>query len=166
MLFRLRHLRFLPAPLALCVLDFALTLHGQPRAYWQGNVGAVREASPEVRRLLVVGPFAVTGALLLWILAIATLLLLLPRAAAMFLAVGVTLGHTLGAASWISRWAFGYQSGLGLCLLAACGLVAAILWEEKARPVAEKAGDDWKWVRWPLIALLAAGRVYAFLWPH
>jgi hypothetical protein len=111
MLFRLRHLRFLPTPLALCLLDYALTLHGQPAAYWGGDSAAVSELSPETRRLLANGILASAAGLALWIAVVTGLLLLLPRPAALFVAVGVTVGHTVGATTWLWNWpAVGYQA--------------------------------------------------------
>jgi hypothetical protein len=57
MLYRLRHLRFLPTPLALCLLDFTVTLLGQPAAYWDGDPSAgyldLSPFSPELTRPIV-----------------------------------------------------------------------------------------------------------------
>jgi len=139
MLFRLRHLRFLPTPLALCLLDYALTLHGQPAAYWGGD-SAVSELSPETRRLLANGVLASAAGLALWIAVVIGLLLLLPRPAALF--VAVTIGHTVGATTWLWNWpAGGYQAGLWLCLTAALGLVTTIIWDERTRLEAD-AGSE------------------------
>jgi hypothetical protein len=167
MLFQWRHLRFLPTPLAICCLDYALTLLGQPGAYWQGDPSAVNEASPEVHRLLTIGVFASALGVVLWTVVVAGLLALLPRPAALFLTLAVTIGHTVCATTWIWLWPSGsYHASLWLSLMAAFGLVVTIVWEETARPAPVASGDRWKWVRWPLVALLAAVPMYAFLWPH
>jgi hypothetical protein len=166
-LFRLRHLRFLPTPAAACLLDYALTLHGQPAAYWRGDTTAVNELSPDVRRLLEIGLAASVAGFVIWVGAIAGLLVLLPRPVALFLALVVTIGHVVGGTTWLWRWpTHGYQIGIGLCVVAAFGLAATIWWEETGRPPPDGRGDRWARVRWPLIGLLAVGPVYAFLWPH
>jgi hypothetical protein len=149
------------------LLDYALTLHGQPAAYWGGDSAAVNELSPETRRLLANGVLASAAGLALWITVVTGLLLLLPRPAALFVAVGVTVGHTVGATTWLWQWpAGGYQAGLWLCLAAALGLLTTIIWDERARFAADSESDGWTWVRWLLIAMLAGVPVYAFLWPH
>jgi hypothetical protein len=154
-------------PLALCLIDHSLTLFGQPNAYWRGEPAAVNEISPEARRLLMIGVVAATAGAVLWLAAVAALLLLLPQPAALFVALGVTIGHTVGAATWLWGWATGgYQAGLGLCLVAALGLTLTITWEESTRPPPDIRADRWRWVRWPVVAVVAAVPVYAFLWPH
>jgi hypothetical protein len=149
------------------MIDHALTLFGQPNAYWQGDPEAVRELSPELRRLLMAGVIAATAGSVVWMAAVTGLLLLLPRPAALFFALAVTIGHTVGATTWL--WCLnlgGYQAGLVLCMVAAFGLALTITWEESNRPPPDTQADPWILIRWSLVVLLAAVPAYAFLLPH
>jgi hypothetical protein len=73
------HIRLLAAPLALCLLDVGLTLHGQRPGYWSGDRTQANEMSPEGGQLLRVHPVAFLGGIVAWMGVFSGLILLLPR---------------------------------------------------------------------------------------
>jgi hypothetical protein len=101
---RARGLAWLPAlPLAACAADVALTLHGQPESYWQGDYGSVIEGNPIPRWFLEVHPLAFAGLVLAWVGTIVVGLRVLPRRWAVTASLAIVFGHTVGAASWLLR---------------------------------------------------------------
>jgi hypothetical protein len=85
------------------ILDVALTVAGQPDAYWAGNRLAAREANPLATWLLHVHPAAFLvgagGLLVVYVGVISWLPINLARVAAFVLLVL----HALGAARWLAR---------------------------------------------------------------
>lgn len=165
---RQRFLGLCLPPLAFTVLDGLLTLAGQSAEYWGGAYTRVNEASPTFHHLLAAHPLAFAGGLLSWMAVFVGIILLLPDTLALVVSIAVTLGHTVGATSWV-RWQFqyGYQVCNGLFLLAAVALGLGIRWGWRARPPLEYhlpvLTPRWRWV---LAAALFAVGVYLFLWPR
>src|SRR5260370_28494703 len=79
------------------MLDVGLTLHGQPAAYWAGDYARTTEGAAFYRRLYAVHPAAGVGEHLVWVGLVGGLLVLLPAAPAVVLALAVAVGHTWGA---------------------------------------------------------------------
>src|SRR5437868_3340924 len=75
---RQRFLGLCLPPLVFCVLDFTLTLIGQPAEYWQGDRTSIIEGSPNFHYLLTVHPTDFVVGVLVWIAIFVALLLLLP----------------------------------------------------------------------------------------
>jgi hypothetical protein len=103
--------------LACCLADVGLTLAGQPAAYWRGEPGGAREANPLAWWLLAQSPGAFLAAVVAWMGTFTLLFLFWRSSLAPVLAFLVTLGHALGAASWLV--------GRGPAGLAAAALVMA-----------------------------------------
>ena len=101
-------------PAALIALDVALTLAGQPPAYWQGRYDAAVELNPPACWALRQHPLLFAAGGLVWLGAVSAALLLLPRGAARAAALAVVFGHTVGAASWLALRGVG---GWALALL-------------------------------------------------
>ncbi len=57
--------------------------------------------------LLMHGPAAYIAGLTVWVLAFVGLILLLPSTLALAVCLQFTLGHAIGAFSWINRWSTG-----------------------------------------------------------
>jgi hypothetical protein len=159
--------------LRLCILaplDASLTLSGQSAAYWQGERNEVNEFSPDLNRLLTVGPTAFLGGFLIWIAVFTTIVLLLPRRPAMVIAAAVAIGHTIGACTWIIwRPPYGYQVCIALTFLTALLLVSAFPWGESPSSAArnESPGvDSRSGLRWLLAGLLLAAVAFVFAVPH
>ncbi|HEV3258614.1 MAG TPA: hypothetical protein VG013_17190 [Gemmataceae bacterium] len=118
---RIRNPLWLPLlPATVCLADVALTLHGQPAAYWQGDYHSALEGNPLPRVFLEAHPLAFVCLVAGWVASVGLVALAAaPRwAAAGCLAVAA--GHTVGAVSWLLR---GRPDRLGL----AVGLLFAVV---------------------------------------
>jgi hypothetical protein len=156
-------------PTLLACLDSALTLGGQSAAYWAGNYSRVNEASPTFHQLLAYHPLAYFAGQAGWILVFTLMILLMPQTLALMTSIAVTLGHTLGAASWfVFRLHYGYQLCSGLFLMTAIGLAVGIRWGWQAEPRSdEPIGRKLPMAfRWAVIGLLFSVAAYLFLWPR
>ncbi len=154
-------------PLLFCLLDGALTLAGQSPEYWGGAHAQVNETSPTFHHLLQIHPAAFAIGLLAWCAVFIGLILLLPDTLALILCIAVTMGHTVGAATWLLwRFEFGYQACNGLFLLSAVILGLGIRWGWGATVAANPPTIHWpQSVRWTAIAVLLTVAAYLFLWP-
>jgi hypothetical protein len=94
-------------PVVLCLLDGAITLYGQPAAYWTGGYTMVREGNPLAAWLLTVHPLAFAASAVPYLFLVLILICFLPRRGAVVVAVLVSLAHLLALAIW----------GLVLCRL-------------------------------------------------
>jgi hypothetical protein len=155
-------------PLALCALDGTLTLIGQSARYWAGDYARVNEGSPTFNHLLQIHPAAYVVGILVWAGVFVSILLLLPDTLALIVSIAVTLGHTVGAATWLLwRFHFGYQVCNGLFLTSAVILGLGIRWGWRAIPDREYRLQGWPWgLRWLLALVLFGVGVYLFLWPR
>jgi hypothetical protein len=156
-------------PIALCVLDFGLTLYGQSDAYWAGDYSVVNEMSPSFGHFLSLHPMFFLAAAGLWIAIFSAIILLLPEAFALTVLVAIVIGHMAGAATWLAYRFHSYQScnvlffvTSGLIVVAfKCGQNAdgrsAVNWERTGLP---------GWARWLVIAALATLPTWWFLIPH
>jgi hypothetical protein len=114
-------------PVALCLIDHALTMGSQPAAYWAGDYAAAREANEGLCWLMRQHPLAIHAALFAWLGLVGALVLALPRRPALLLALAVTIGHTFGAATWLHHTVTaGYWLAIGLCLVSAALVVVAV----------------------------------------
>ena len=98
---RQRFLGLCLPPILFCMIDFTLTLDGQPAAYWEGNRSGIIEGSPTFHYLLTVNPAAFVVGVLVWIAIFVALLLLLPDTPALITSIAIVLGHTAGTAAWL-----------------------------------------------------------------
>jgi hypothetical protein len=148
-------------------LDGWLTLHGQTKEYWAGNYAHVIEGSPTFHELLSCGPLAYIAGLSGWVLAFVGLILLMPQTFALSVSIALTLGHAIGASSWLLDFQYGYQLYSGMCVLAAIGLAVGIRWGWRAEPLKDLPVGPRLPVglRWLIIGALCGVEIY-FLWPH
>jgi hypothetical protein len=165
---RQRFLGLCLPPLFFCVLDFTLTLIGQPAAYWEGDRTSIIEGSPTFHYLLTVHPAAFVVGVLVWMAIFVALLLLLPDTLALIASIAIVLGHTAGTAAWLrGRFQFDYQILVGLFVLTAVALGLGVRWGWQAAPQVplrlDRLPGFW---RWTAIAALVAVVVYLFLWPR
>ena len=93
---------------ALLITDVALTLSGQPAAYWAGDYAVAIESNPVVRPLLAHAPDAFLAATMIWLIALSAIILCWPsrawgwRVAAGTAGIGA-LVHAVASASWLVR---------------------------------------------------------------
>jgi hypothetical protein len=90
-------------PVAICLLDVAATLYGQPEAYWQGQYGKTIEENPLGKVFLEFHPWAFAIGALVWAGCFAAFILVAPRRLALDASLLITAGHTIGTCSWFSR---------------------------------------------------------------
>lgn len=153
-------------PLLICALDCGLTLRGQSEGYWNGRFEEVNEASPTFNRLLKHHPAAFVAGIAVWGAMFVGIILMLPDVFALITSIAVTLGHMMGASSWIWREKNGYQ----LCnlLFALCSIMLGlgIYYGWRGRPNERYQIGMPLPVRWTISATLVAIAVYLFLWPR
>ncbi len=157
-------------PLLLCLLDGTLTLLGQSAEYWAGNYSQANEGSPSFNSMLNLSPWAAVALMAVWIGVFVGIILLLSDTLALIVSIAVTLGHTVGAASWIYfrffRDQYGYQLCNALFLFTAVLLGTSIRWGWQAVPSEHYRVGRKPILRWAAVAVLFAVGVYLFLWPH
>jgi hypothetical protein len=154
-------------PVLLAALDGWVTLQGQPKEYWAGNHLQVIEGSPTFHKLLTHGPIAYISGLSGWVLAFVGMILLMPQTLALAVSIAITLGHAIGASSWLVDTRYGYQLYSGMCVFAAIGLAVGIRWGWRAEPQNDAPLGRRLHVglRWLIIAALCGIEGY-YLWPH
>lgn len=155
-------------PVLLCASDCTATLLGQSASYWAGKYVQVNETSPTFNHLLQIHPGIFTVGMLLWAAVFVGMILLLPDTLALILSIVVTLGHTVGVATWLLwRFHYGYQAVNGLLLASAVLLGLGIRWGWRASPTYQYRLSSFPWgLRWLLIALLFSIAAWFFLWPR
>jgi len=121
----------LTAPVLLCLLDNALTLCGQPAAYWAGDYIKADEGNPIALWCLKQHPAAFAAESLLWIALFGSLVVVLPWQLAKTVSLGVALGHIVGSAMWIG-WRFEQYWLFPVLLLSSAGLIVWT-WEQAGR---------------------------------
>lgn len=162
-----RHLYLWIAPLVMCLIDAGLTLVGQSEYYWGGYYQHVNEASPDAHTLLTIHPAVFVIGISVWMLGAAFLLVLLPTYLALVFSTIATIGHTLGAASWmVFRFQLSYQAIMGLCAVAGLLLATSITLAHRDVLHQEPSLNLHPVVRGALILALIAAAVYLFLVPH
>jgi hypothetical protein len=107
-------------PAAVCLTDLAVTLQGQPDAYWWGDYSVVIEENLLAWAILQIHPgvFAVGG--LLWILCFAVFIRFAPRRSSLLACLALIVGHTIGTCSWLPRiFHFGILIAIVFCMVTA-----------------------------------------------
>jgi hypothetical protein len=110
------------------LLDYLVTLWGQPVGYWLGDYEQVRELAPHGMWILRQHPawFVLLGAAANGVAVVA--ILRLPRPLALGLALALVMGHAWGIGTWLPMLC--YPHGYWACLLlfvASSGAVVAAL---------------------------------------
>jgi hypothetical protein len=155
-------------PVLLAVLDGSVTLIGQPAAYWAGDHARVLEGTPGFRILLTYGPAAYIAGLTVWVLAFVGMILLLPSTLALAVRLMFTLGHTIGAFSWINRFHFQHGRELPFVInaISAVGLALGIRWWASSPRVDTPLGASLPdAMRWAIVAMLWAVPIL-YSWPR
>ena len=120
--FKRRFLGLCVPPLMLGLIDGSLTLAGQSSFYWE-NYEVVNEANPIFAGLLRLHPVAFLAGAAAWLAMLCTMILVLPRLAALILGIAITFGHTIGSGNWLfDHFELGYHLANGYYLWSACVL--------------------------------------------
>jgi hypothetical protein len=115
-------------PTLLALLDHALTLFFQPDTYWAGDFSTAKEANPHASWLMQTHPIAIEVGFVAWLALVWSLILILPRRLALALSLGVTMGHTMGTASWLpGRVPAAYWLSVALC--SASAVLVVLAWD-------------------------------------
>jgi hypothetical protein len=146
------------------LLDWGLTLYGQPAEYWAGNYTCTLEGGPFFRRLFMIHPLAAIAGQVVWVVVILVLLVLLPEVLASILFIFVVYEHMNGAYTWmipaitIGRYQFGIGIGLAAAIISGVGLH----WSQRApaQNVETSERPLPTWLRYALITLLS---IWAFV---
>jgi hypothetical protein len=153
-------------PVLLAALDGSVTLAGQPADYWTGDHSRVLEGTPGFRWLLTHGPAAYIAGLMFWVLAFVGLILLLPSTPALAVCLMFTLGHTMGAFSWINRYPHGREFPVFINAITAVGLAMGIRWWARSPQDDTPLGAGLpNTIRWVIIVMLCAVPIL-FTWPR
>jgi hypothetical protein len=154
-------------PILLAALDGTVTLMGQPPAYWEGDYSQAFEGTPGFRILLTHSPAAFIIGLAVWVLAFVGMILMLPSTLALAVCLQFTLGHTIGAFSWLNRFPHGRELPIAINAIAALSLALGIRWVWACKPQ-----DDVPIgatlpiaLRWAILAALCAPPIW-FTWPR
>lgn len=116
-----------------CGADVAMTLVGQPAAYWAGNRAAAQDFNPLARGLLEVHPAAFPLAAAVGLVVLAVVFHIRPGARfAIVIAFVVTFAQSVAAAGWLIR--YGPLGWVGALLVL---LIAERLWTLATRPAAK-----------------------------
>lgn len=164
----LRHLVLLIPVFLMLFLDATLTLSGQPEAYWLGDSSQVNEGSPDFKALLAIDPLAFVLGAVGWLGIVALLLILLPRSLAFSVSAIVTIGHSVGASTWLLHRGTAYDYQLSMLMCAVIGVVLSLAFTqtyhltEQYRPARELSLK----VRLCLLLVIFAVPLYMFLIPH
>ncbi len=153
-------------PVLLAVLDGSVTLIGQPAAYWAGDHSWVLEGTPGFRILLTHGPAAYIAGLTVWVLAFVGMILVLPSTVALAVCLMFTLGHTIGAFSWINRFPHGRELPVFINAISAAGLALGIRWWARSPREDTPLGASLpNVIRWAIVAMLCAVPIL-YSWPR
>lgn len=119
-----RLLLAMPAGL-LTVADMAITLWGQPAAYWS-DYARFNEANPASGWLLSHGPWVYLCGKIVYLAVLAGAVVLLPRIFALLGAASFTLGHAFGIMTWLL---YEFQASFAWLYLFFPAVTAVILWQ-------------------------------------
>ncbi len=104
-----------PALLA-AIIDIAVTVIHQPKAYWNGDLTKANEANPFGASLManhVSGIFVISG---IWIVIITIMGYYLPIRYSRYFLLFAVIAHSFGASTWISN-KYGFWLAMALILL-------------------------------------------------
>lgn len=152
-------------PVFLAMLDGLVTLIGQPEAYWEGDYSKALEGTPGFRILLTHGPAAYAVGLAVWVMAFVGMILMLPSTLALAICFQFTLGHALGAFSWINRFPNGRELPVLINAAVAFGLALGIRWWMRSPQDDTPLGARLpRVIRWAIIGMLCFVPIL-YTWP-
>lgn len=99
--------------------DVTVTLVHQPQSYWAGDYTTVIEGNPFFRELLAAHPAVFLGVVITWAIAFVLILRHWRHPLTKPMALILTLGHAVGAGSWLIGYGWlGWVAAIGLLVTA------------------------------------------------
>ena len=142
-------------PILVAALDGSVTLIGQPKAYWAGDYVQALEGTPGFRILMTYGPAAYLAGLTVFIASFVGMILILPRTLALAVCLQFTLGHTIGAFSWIHRFPESRMVPVFINAIVAVGLALGVNWVWSTEQADAQPGSRLPTaVRWIVVVIL------------
>jgi hypothetical protein len=139
--FLFRRLWLLLPDLGLYAADVALTLAGQPAAYWGGDYSQAVEHNPLAYPILAWHPFGFIGAGLSWAVVFSAVIVLWRNRVSDWIAVLLAFGHAVGGSTWLARHGF-----LGLiaaiAYLAVTSRISGACWQHAGLESETRAEPD------------------------
>jgi hypothetical protein len=114
-------------PAVFALIDYAVTMRGQPEAYWSGNYDAVNEGNPVVRWCMTAHPALFHGLTFVWIAAFSAFIVKTPRPLARFASLAIAFSHAFCIGTWMYEAPDGFFRELALCI--ACAILSVIALE-------------------------------------
>jgi hypothetical protein len=103
---------------------------------------------------------------MVWVLAFVGMILLLPSTPALTVCLMFTLGHTIGAFSWIDRFPHGRELPVFINAITATALALGIRWwacsPRGDKPLGASVPNR---IRWAMVAILCAVPIL-YTWPR
>jgi hypothetical protein len=167
--FQRRFLGLCLLPILMMCLDDGFTLLQQPAAYWSGDYSKAQEGDAWFYHLMAIHPAAFISWRAATALVTVGMILFMPQTLALIISFAYTLGHFVGASTWLlygGYFRYGHKMFAGLCLLTAVFMAVAIRWGWRAEPQSDSpVGVRWHiGLRWALILLLAGIAAWMNLW--
>jgi hypothetical protein len=99
--------------------DVALTLAGQPNAYWAGDYGEAIEVNPLMYPIVASGPWVFAGYAAAWAILLGVLVICWPHRLVKVVAIAAAVLNAMGGCSWLARMGgWGWLLAIGYLFVA------------------------------------------------
>lgn len=119
----------LPAAI-FALLDYVVTMSGQPPEYWAGDYDAAFEANAVVRWCMTMHPAAFHTLTFVWLAGFTAFIVKTPRFLARFASLAIAFSHAFCIGTWLYEGGDGFLRSLALC--AACAILCVMALELSA----------------------------------
>jgi hypothetical protein len=114
-------------PVAFALIDYVVTMRGQPAHYWTGDYDAAQEENPLVRWCMTTHPSMLHGLTFVWLASFSAVILKTPRAFARFVSLAIAFSHAFCAGTWLYDGVDGFYVALAVCI--GCAIIFVIALE-------------------------------------
>ena len=122
-------------PALFTLIDYAVTVRGQPDAYWSGDYDAAFEGNPVVRWCMTAHPWLFHGLTFVWIASFSAFIVKTPRPFARLASLAIAFSHAYCVSTWMWIGApDDFFRTLALCIACAILCVLALELEEEKGP--------------------------------
>lgn len=113
------------------MIDYGVTMRGQPAAYWSGNLHAAQEANPVVHWCMTTHPLLFHGLTFVWLAAFSLFIMTTPRALARFASLAIAFSHAWAIGTWLYHDETAFLRVIALCI--SCAILMTIALELSER---------------------------------